>query len=151
MAGSLNQLPASLEPIAQFGSANVPCYVKPVWYKFFLSLSAVLADLVGSVLGFSVSPAVTAAGTTQGTATQVENEWTVVTSTPANSGVVLFNFGAGVPQTVINKGGNPLKIYPFVGGQIDADGTNNPYSLANGKTQVFNQTSTTQFYSTQLG
>ncbi len=151
MVEQLNQLPASLEPIGQFGSSNVPVFVKPVWYKFFLSISGVLAGLAGSVLGYSLSPAITAAGTTQATAATLENEWSVVTSTPAGSGVILNNFGAGTAQTVFNKGGNTLKVYPFIGGNFDGGATNAPYSLANNKSQTFGQISTVEFLSTQLG
>jgi|HubBroStandDraft_3_1064219.scaffolds.fasta_scaffold39198_2 hypothetical protein len=151
MASQLNQLPASLEPLAMFGSKDVPCFVKPVWYKFFQSLSAVLADLVGSVLGFTISPTVIAAGVTQGTATQLNNEWSVITVTPVGAGVLLANFGAGVPQTVFNRGANNLNVYPLVGGKIDVSAVNLPYVLAPAKMQTFSQVSGTQFYSTQLG
>lgn len=150
---SQNQVPAQLEPIGsiQLGSKAVPATVAPVWYKFFVSLSGVVQNIVGGVLGFTVDDNIAAAGATQGTATLLETEWSVVTTTPANSGVVLHEFGPGVPSTVVNLGVNSLKVYPFDGAQIDALGVNAPYPLAAGKTQVFNQVANLQFQSTQLG
>lgn len=60
MASQLNQVPASLEPIATLGDKNLPVTVSPVWYKFFTSVSSVfsngiaasaLLDSIGSVPG----------------------------------------------------------------------------------------------------
>jgi len=153
MANQLNDVPSSLEPIAgmQLGNKRMELTVSSVWYKFFVSVSAVLSNLVGGVLGFTTEANVVATGTTQGTATPLTTEWAHVSTTPANSGVMLASFGAGVPNTVINRGASTLKVYPPVGSQIDALGPNNPYSLATTKTQTFNQTTDTQYWSTQLG
>jgi hypothetical protein len=151
MANQLNKVPTSLEPIAKFGDANVPTMVTREWYLFFQSLALILGNLVGGVLGFTTETGVTATGTTQGTAVVMTTEWIEVTTTPLNSGVMLQNFGPGVPSTVFNEGANSLKIYPSVGSQIDALGANAPYPLPAGKMQTFFQTANTQFRSTQLG
>ncbi len=145
----LNQIPTSLEPIGSLG--NKPVTVSPVWYKFFTSLSGVVANLVGGVLGFTLNPAVTAAGATQGTATKLNSEWSVVTVTPLNGGVMLNSYGPGAASTVFNQGVNTLKVYPTVGSQIDALGVNQPYLLIAGKSQVFSQTANGQWLSLQLG
>lgn len=150
MAG-LNQVPASLEPIGTFGGADVPVSVASVWYQFFQSLSSIVGNIVGGVLGFTLDGSVTAAGTVQADATELTTEWSAVTVTPINSGVVLNDFGAGVPQTVFNLGAHTLKIYPFAGAQVDALGANAAYLLASNKMQVFSQTGDTQFQSMQLG
>jgi hypothetical protein len=71
--------------------------------------------------------------------------------TPAGSGVILANLGAGVPQSVFNRGANNLNVYPFVGAKVDVSAVNLPYVLAPAKMQTFSQISGTQFYSTQLG
>lgn len=147
----LNKVPTSLENIGQFGTANVPVFVSSVWYKFFQSLSSLLSDLVGGVLGFTVENAAAATGTTQATALVMTTEWIEVTTTPANSGVMLEGFGPGVPSSVFNRGGATLKVYPPVGSQIDALGANQPYSLATLKMQTFYQVTDTSFLSTQLG
>jgi hypothetical protein len=146
-----NQVPAQLEPIGSWGSRDVPVVVKPVWFKFFVSLSAIAQNIIDGVLGFTVENNITAAGATQGTAALLETEWSVVTTTPVNSGVLLKEFGPGVPQTVFNFGANSLKVYPFSGAQIDALGINGPYALASAKMQTFYQTDNLQFHSTQLG
>lgn len=118
-----------------------------IWWRFW---NALLNRTLQTVPA-TVNPVITAAGTTQGTATELESEWNVITSTPANSGVVLDGFDVGVSTFVINAGGATLKVYPPSGMSIDSGATNAPYSLANGKSQIFNQVSATQFYSTQLG
>lgn len=153
MANQLNEIPSSLEPIAglQLGSKRMELTVNSVWYKFFTSLSAVLSNLIGGVLGFTSTPAATATGTTQATALAMTTEWIVVTTTPANTGVKLAGFGAGVPSEVFNRGANPLKVYPPMGSQIDALGVNAPYVLAATKMQLFSQTDVNQFCSAQLG
>lgn len=153
MANQLNEIPTSLEPIAglQLGNKRMELTVNNVWYKFFLSLSTVLSNLIGGVLGFTSETGVTATGTTQATARAMTTEWIVITTTPLNSGVGLVGFGAGVPSEVFNHGVNPLKVYPPVGSQIDALGVNAPYVLAASKMQLFSQTDINQFYSTQLG
>lgn len=118
-----------------------------IWWRFWFALLNRTLQTVQS----TVNDAVAAAGTTQATATELESEWNIVTSTPANSGVVLDGFDVGVSTTVFNQGGLTLKVYPPAGMKIDALATNAPYSLANLKTQTFNQVSPTQFISTQLG
>lgn len=153
MANQLNKIPADLEPIAtlQLGNKALSVTVSAVWYQFFVSLSAVLSNLIGGVLGFSSKTGLIATGGTQATALALATEWAEITTTPAGSGVLLRGFGAGVPSTVFNVGGNTLKVYPPVGGQIDALGVNAPYGLVNNKMQAFNQTSPSQWRSTQLG
>lgn len=49
--------------------------------------------------------------------------------------------------TVINKGTNPIYIYPQVGNSIDNLGVNQPYLLAVNGVMVFRSASSTQWYS----
>jgi len=90
---------------------------------------------------------VVAAGTTQGTATALTTSYNIVTTTPLNSGVTLPtpNF-PGWSVTVINKGANPLTIYPAVGHTIEALGVNTGYVLAVGGVITFKNSSTTQWW-----
>lgn len=118
-----------------------------IWWRFWFALLTRSLQTVQA----TVNDAVTAAGTTQATATALESEWNVVTSTPASSGVVLDGFNIGVSTTVFNEGGATLNVYPPAGMKIDSLATNAAYSLANAKQQTFKQVSATQFYSTQLG
>lgn len=136
-------MPTAAQPLDEAGNATVA----QVWWRFFYGLytrsAATIPYLVGSGL--------TAAGTTQTDATPLLSEWNEITSTPASSGVLLNDFGIGLESTVFNAGGATLKVYPPVGCVIDSLGTNNPYSLANNKSQVFYQLTATQFRSLQLG
>lgn len=248
MAGQLNKLPASLEPISSFGINNVPTRVNPVWYQFFQSLASLysgtssgpgasaLLDTIGSATGGmlarfgtqwnefvatvpnsipvmnpgvpvtlrtfnqlldaignaqgnllfrgaagwqvlapvagrylrsngpgadpsldagttgnTVDTGLTATGTTQGTALALAKNWNEITTTVANSGVVLASLGAGQPSLVFNQGANALKVYPPVGGTIDALGVDVPYSLPTSKVQQFSQLTATSWRSLQLG
>ena len=130
-------------PTAQMPIEDGSGVVTQPWWRFFYGLytrsAATIAYLVGTTI--------TAAGTTQADATALQAEWNEVTSTPANSGVRLNGFGIGFNSLVFNVGGATLKIYPPVGGAIDALGTNNPYSLANGASREFFQLTATAFRS----
>jgi hypothetical protein len=134
-------------------TADMPLSTTPdqkpsqIWWRFWFALLTRTLQTVQS----TVNSTVTAAGTTQADATPLESEWNVVTSTPANTGVLLDGFNIGVSTTVINAGGLTLKVYPPSGMQIDTNAVNIPYSLPNAKQQTFSQISATQFYSTQLG
>jgi hypothetical protein len=136
-------MPTAASPIVEAGGVGPA----QIWWRFW---NALLTRTLQTVQA-TVNPTVTAAGTTQATATALESEWNVVTSTPANSGVVLDGFNIGVSTTVINSGGATLKVYPPSGMQIDTNAVNAPYSLPNAKQQTFSQVSDTQFFSTQLG
>lgn len=114
------------------------------WWRFFLGLY----NRNASTVPYLVATSLTATGTTQANALALQSEWNDISSTPANSGVKLSNFGVGLTSTVFNFGGATLKVYPPIGAQIDALGANNPYSLANGATRTFYQLTTTQFRST---
>lgn len=71
-----------------------------------------------------VSPGLTATGTTQATALLLINGIGWITTAAANSGVVLFPGNPGTSQTVYNSGANAVKVYPTLGAQINALGTN---------------------------
>lgn len=152
MSGIVTQteinMPTASMPLVESDAGGKPTD-KPtqIWWRFWFALLNRTLQTVQA----TVNDAVTAAGTTQATATDLESEWNVVTSTPANSGVVLDGFNVGVSTTIFNEGGLTLKVYPPSGMKIDALATNTPYSLANLKQQTFSHVSDTQFYSTQLG
>ena len=74
--------------------------------------------------------AISAAGTTQGTATELVNADNEVITVASGSGVVLSSKGtAGDTQTVFNAGVNPLKIYPPSGKSINSMTANLPMIL----------------------
>lgn len=105
-----------------------------------------------STLGVAtVSTGLTAAGTTQATALALTTDWNDFSTVAANSGCRLQARKAGQVQDVFNGGANAERVYPPVGCQIDALGTDNPYSLPVGKRQRFNFSTATLIRSTQLG
>lgn len=94
----------------------------------------------------------TATGITAGTNAQgqgaLTSDYNVVTVTAANpSGVTLPTAATGRRITVINKGTNPIVIYPASGAAIDALATNAGITLIVGQSLIFNATTTTQWYS----
>jgi hypothetical protein len=93
-------------------------------------VQAGLSPTAAAAIQGTVAPAVIAAGTTQGTATQLGADNNDVSTVPANSGVILPAMNPGDDVTVYNGGANALLIYPPVGGQIKGLGVNVGYSLA---------------------
>lgn len=72
---------------------------------------------------------ITAAGTTQGTATQLARSINVVTSVPASSGVKLPVAEAGMRIIVRNSTSTALNVYPNTGAAIEPALANAPYTL----------------------
>jgi len=102
----------------------------------------------GGFVAYGVSPAVSAAGTTQGTATALTRPINIVSTVAAGSadGVVMPATVAGMRIIVINTSAATLKVYPASGGQINALGTNAAYVLAAGGRLEFVATTTSQWY-----
>lgn len=109
----------------------------------FNSQPAISGILVG--LNATITAGTNAQGQGQiGTTTDVA----VVTTTAANpSGVTLSASAAGRRITVINRGTNPVNIYPPASSQIDALGVNNPFSLPVNGIAEFNCVTSTLWYS----
>lgn len=100
-------------------------------------------DLVVSTLSATVG--IAASGTTQGTAATMTSVMNVITTVASGSGVILT---AGVRTMILNRGANPLLIYPPVGGQLEALGTNAAFTLQPGAdaTILFDPLNPTQGY-----
>ena len=96
-------------------------------YKVF---AAGLTDLATRALVMDVNAAVSAAGTTQGTATALTNTLNFVSTAAASSGVVLYTGSAGDCQIVYNGGANPVKVYPPSSAKINGLATNAAHTLA---------------------
>ena len=93
----------------------------------------------------SSSSAVTATGTTQGTATALTSDINVVTTSTAGTGlgVVIPGATAGKYVVVKNRSANAINVYPSTGHQFDALGANAPISLPiNGLLEVFGSSAT---------
>lgn len=140
-----SQLPEHGQPPLE-GRQDAPPLFARVWYQFFrfveqsISIFGTAAD---------VEFGVTAAGATQATATPVA-PWSLVTTVPINSGIILEAGGEGTSSRVWNRGLNTLNIYPPIGCQIDSLGLNAPYQLSSLNSQEFSQVGPTQWMSTQL-
>lgn len=92
---------------------------------------------------------VTAAGTTQGTATALSNMYNVVTTVPASSGVRLPNpASTGLKISVHNRGTNALNVYPASGATIDSASVNTAIALPSNSSITFESTSTTSWLTT---
>lgn len=89
----------------------------------------------------NVGQALTASGSTQGTATAIPagQDLSVFTTVPAGSGCILpAGLSAGEEYMVANHTtGSALNVYPPVGGFMGAAAQNAAYSLAAGKTGYF--------------
>jgi hypothetical protein len=94
----------------------------------------------------SIGAAISAAGTTQGTATNLTNEINNVTTVAASSGVELPVAVAGMRVTVMNHGANDLDVYPAASAAINAAAINIPFILGVGGVLDFIATSATQWY-----
>lgn len=128
------------------------------------NLASAVTDETGSgALVFATSPSLTTpalAGetfsttnnVTAGTNTQGQGALTtdinVITTAAANpSGVTLPTATTGRRIVIVNKGANPVNVYPATGAAIDAIAANSPISLPVNGLLEFNATSTTQWYS----
>lgn len=96
---------------------------------------------------FSTSATVTAGTNAQGQGA-LTSDVNVITTTAANpSGVTLPTTAAGREIWIVNKGTNPINIYPPSGSTIDALAANASIQLAVGAVMWFNAVSSTQWYS----
>lgn len=96
----------------------------------------------------SINAALSAAGTTQGTATALTKDINNVTSSTAGTqlGVILPSAIAGMEITILNNSANTINIYPATSAQINALGANNPLTLTAGSRSRVVATTSTQWY-----
>ena len=100
----------------------------------------------GGFVAFGVSTALTATGSSQGTALLLTRPINDVTTTAASTGVVFPAATVGMRIIVRNGGVNSLNIYPASGGQINSLGTNVAFTLVSGTVLEYVAFSTTQWY-----
>lgn len=88
-------------------------------------------DILAVMATNDASAGVSAAGTTQATATELTNASNEVSTVASGSGVILSSKGTpGDEMDVFNAGLNPLKVYPPVGMKLNALSTNAPMVLS---------------------
>jgi len=94
----------------------------------------------------SVATGISAAGSTQGTATALTKEIDVVSTVSTGQGVVLPTAVAGMVITITNTSANSLLVYPASGGIINTLSTNAGFTQPAGSTIQYVAPTTTQWY-----
>ena len=113
------------------------------WKAFGAGISLPLAQAICQDVATSVS----AAGTTQGTATELGATDSEIGTVGAGAGVVLSaKLAPGDSQTVFNAGANAVKIYPPTGMKINALAANAPMTLGTNTGCFFQCVSTTRVF-----
>jgi len=87
-----------------------------------------------------------AAGTTQGTATAITNQTNEFTTVAASSGAILPSPEQGEFIFVANSGANAMNVYPATGHSINALAANAAFSLAVGKNAIFWAATASKWY-----
>jgi hypothetical protein len=96
---------------------------------------------------FSTSATVTAGTDAQGQGA-LTSDYSVVTTAATNpSGVTLPAATTGRRVVVVNKGANPINVYPATSAYIDALAINSSIQISVNGVMIFNASSTTQWYS----
>lgn len=90
----------------------------------------VSAGQARAINGNNVNATITAAGTTQGTATAITADVNVVSTATTGQGVILY---AGVPgddQWIYNSTSADIRVYPHTGAKVNQVATNGAFVLA---------------------
>jgi hypothetical protein len=94
----------------------------------------------------SVATGISAAGTTQGTATALTKELNIVSTVLTGNGVVLPTAVAGMILTITNTSANSVAVYPAANGIINALTANAAFTQPASATLQFIAPTTTQWY-----
>ena len=100
----------------------------------------------GGFVNYGVTTGITAAGSTQGTATALTRPINVVSTVSASTGVILPTVPPGARVIVMNTSGTALNVYPPSGAAINSAATNAAYSMPAGTRLEFISVSATQWY-----
>jgi hypothetical protein len=100
----------------------------------------------GGFVSYGVTTGITAAGSTQGTATTLTRPINVVSTVSASTGVILPTVPAGARILVMNTSGTALNVYPPSGAAINSAATNAAYAQPAGARLEFVSVSATQWY-----
>lgn len=109
------------------GDDNFTLKVSPDGSTLFNALKILCAS--GRVAFKANGTGLTAAGTNQGTALALTNQFNEFTTTASGTGGRLPTPEPGEFFGVVNSGSNPLALYPATGGAINALGTNAAYTI----------------------
>lgn len=95
-----------------------------------------IASPAARALGQTQTLAVSAAGTTQATATAVSDGFVDVTTAASNAGVILPVAAGAAITSVRNGDSNTMKVYPAVGDLMNGT-ANAAFSITTGKVAIF--------------
>lgn len=126
------------------GDDNFTLKVSADGSTFFDSLKMLAAS--GRVALKSNGTGLSAAGTTQGTATAITKQMCEFTTVAAGTGAILPSPEQGEFIFVQNSGANAMNVYPASGHSINALAANAAFSLAVGKNAVFWAASASKWY-----
>lgn len=106
--------------------------------------SGLAAAAATQITSGDMTNGITAAGTTQATATAIYSEVNIFATVPVGAGGLLpSNRGAGDQLEVANLGANALAVYPPVGSAIGTGATNAAFSVPVSKVCLFRQVTST--------
>ncbi len=88
-------------------------------------------------IGEGYTTTISAAGTTQATATAITAAFNNITTAAASSGVQLPQVAPGIGVMVFNSGANAVKVYPPTGHQLNNLGANTGVLLAQNTGAIF--------------
>ena len=100
----------------------------------------------GGFVEYGVTTGITAAGSTQGTATTLTRPINVVSTVASGAGIILPTVPAGARIIIVNTSENALNVYPPSGAVINSGSTNAAYSQPAGARLEYFSVSTTQWY-----
>jgi hypothetical protein len=101
----------------------------------------------GGFVEYGVTTAITAAGSTQGTATALTRPINVISTVSSGAnGIILPTVPAGARILIVNTSANSLNVYPPSGAVVNSAATNAAYSQPAGARLEYISTSTTQWY-----
>ena len=106
-----------------------------------------IAGLAVQAICQDAATSVSAAGTTQGTATELTASDNEVTTVAAGAGVILASqSSAGDTQTVFNAGANALRVYPTTGASINSLPANQHMTLSTNTGVLFKKVSSSRWF-----
>lgn len=100
----------------------------------------------GRVAFKSIATGISAAGSTQGTATALTKTLNEITTVAASQGVVLPSPEAGELLVIANQGANALSVYPASGHSINNLSSNTSQSLATDTRRIFFAATSSKWY-----
>jgi hypothetical protein len=113
-----------------------------------VNITANTTAITGKQPNTTVSTGLTAAGTTQGTGLVLSGGYSIqeITTAASGTGVVLPTGVAGGYVAVVNRGANPVIVYPASGGTINGQSANAGFTLGVNNSVAFLAKSSTAWY-----